>query len=89
MAYLSKRYVLADNKPGTKIKVLSLESKEFQAEVQRDLGQLAKQAISSGFTTNDSSVKNRLPLPDLSDVCFIVDHQKFFCHKVSIRNFSL
>ncbi|KAI9555576.1 hypothetical protein GHT06_018091 [Daphnia sinensis] len=73
----------ADNKPGTKIKVLSLESKEFQAEIQHDLGQLAKQAVPSGLITNDLFIQAPLDLPNLTDVCFVVDHQKFLCHKAA------
>lgn len=86
MDYLSKtKCLLADTKPGTKIKVLLLESKEFRAEIQRDLGQLAKQAIPSGLITNDLFIQATLELPILVDVCFAVDHQQFLCHKVSIR----
>ncbi|XP_059352345.1 ankyrin repeat and BTB/POZ domain-containing protein 1-like isoform X2 [Daphnia carinata] len=73
----------ADSKPGTKVKVLSLEPKEFQAEIQRDLGQLAKQAIPSGLITNDFFIQSPLELPNLTDVCFVVGHQKFLCHKAA------
>ncbi|KAK4025082.1 ankyrin repeat and BTB/POZ domain-containing protein 1 [Daphnia magna] len=73
----------ADTKPGTKIKVLLLESKEFRAEIQRDLGQLAKQAIPSGLITNDLFIQATLELPILVDVCFVVDRQQFLCHKAA------
>nr|CAH0100088.1 unnamed protein product [Daphnia galeata] len=73
----------AETKPGTKIKVLSLESKEFQEELQRDLSQLAKQAIPSGLNVTDSLIETQLPLLNLVDICFVVDEQQFLCHKAA------
>ena len=64
-------------------KVISLDSSEMQVELQRDLDQIAKQAIPPELLTNDSFASNPSPLLNLIDVCFVVDHHKFLCHKVN------
>ena len=75
----------AETKPGTRIKVVSLESAQLQAELQRDIGRLAEQAIPPELQTNLFSDVADYPPPllGLVDVCFVVDHHKFLCHKVS------
>ncbi|XP_046653588.1 ankyrin repeat and BTB/POZ domain-containing protein 1-like isoform X1 [Daphnia pulicaria] len=73
----------AETKPGTKIKVLTLESKEFLEEVQRDLSQLAKQAMPSELNVNHSFTEIPSPLLNLVDVCFVVDDHQFLCHKAA------
>lgn len=75
-------HILAETKPGTRIKVLSVESSELLAEVQHDLSQLATQAIPPDLLTKISSTSNIPRLLNLTDVCFIVDGHKFSCHKV-------
>lgn len=72
----------AESKPGTRIKVLSLESCELQTELQRDLGQLAKQAIPSVLIGGPIETNRSAHPLGLIDVCFIVDNYKFTCHKV-------
>jgi hypothetical protein len=51
--------------------------------VQRDLSQLAKQAMPSELNVNHSFTEIPSPLLNLVDVCFVVDDHQFLCHKVS------
>ena len=55
----------------------------MQVELQRDLDQIAKQAIPPELLTNDLFASSPSPLLNLIDVCFVVDHHKFLCHKVN------
>lgn len=73
--------MVANTKPGTKIKVLTLESAQLQAELQRDLGHLANLAIPLELRINH---RTEMPaLAQLVDVCFVVEHHKFYCHKAA------
>jgi hypothetical protein len=73
-------------KPGTSVKMLTLESAELAAELQQDLGVLGMQAVPRELRTWVTGVD--LPLMPivplfLVDICFCVCGYKFYCHKVA------
>ncbi|XP_071497851.1 ankyrin repeat and BTB/POZ domain-containing protein 1-like [Diadema antillarum] len=83
--YEIEKYV--PNKPGTHINILSVEPAAGNSTIQDDLSQLAQMAL---------PVEMRNPLaqgvfpfcgglsqwPPYTDVCFEVEKEKFFCHKM-------
>ena len=72
--------IIAETKPGTRIKVLSLESTEMQSDLQRELGLLAETAIPVELLPSGQPRINQFL--NLIDVCFVVEQHRFHCHKV-------